>query len=144
AAARERHGPERIAVLIGTSTSGILETETAYRRRDPVTGALPSDFNYERTHNPFSVSDFVRRYLGLSGPVATISSACSSSAKVFASAQRMIDAGLVDAAVVGGVDSPCLTTLYGINSLELTSPHPCRLFDAARNGISIREAAAFA
>jgi len=139
----ERHGRDRVAVLIGTSTAGILQTELAYRRRDPVTGALPADFHYAGTHNPFSVSDFVCRYFGLAGPAATVSSACSSSAKVFASASRMISAGLVDAAIVGGVDSLCLTTLYGFNSLELTSAHPCRPFDRDRNGLSIGEAAAF-
>jgi 3-oxoacyl-[acyl-carrier-protein] synthase-1 len=69
--------------------------------------------------------------------------ACSSSAKVFASAQRMISAGMIDAAVVGGVDSLCLTTLYGFHSLQLTSRLPCRPFDVARDGISIGEAAAF-
>ncbi|MEK6297980.1 MAG: beta-ketoacyl synthase N-terminal-like domain-containing protein, partial [Paraburkholderia tropica] len=64
--------------------------------------------------------------------------------KVFGSARRMIEAGLIDAAVVGGVDSLCLTTLYGFNSLELLSRQPCRPFDVARDGISIGEAAAFA
>ena len=143
-AAVSRVGAERIGVFVGTSTSGILQTELAYRHRDRASGALPADFNYAGTHSPFSVADFVRRTLGLSGPVATISSACSSSAKVFASAQRMIAAGLIDAAVVGGVDSLCLTTLYGFNSLELTSAHPCRPFDPARDGISIGEGTAFA
>jgi 3-oxoacyl-[acyl-carrier-protein] synthase-1 len=144
AAAAARYGRHRIAVLIGTSTSGILQTELAYRRRDPETGALPPDFHYAETHNTFSVTDFVRRYLDLHGPAATISSACSSSAKVFASARRMIEAGIVDAAVVGGVDSLCLTTLYGFSSLELTSSAPCRPFDRERSGLSIGEAAAFA
>jgi 3-oxoacyl-[acyl-carrier-protein] synthase-1 len=73
-----------------------------------------------------------------------VSTACSSSAKVFANAQRMIDAGLIDAAVVGGVDSLCLTTLYGFHSLQLLSAQPCSPYAAARNGISIGEAAAFA
>jgi 3-oxoacyl-[acyl-carrier-protein] synthase-1 len=143
-AATARLGPARIGAFIGTSTAGILQTELAYRRRDAATGALPADFNYATTHSPFSVADFVRRTLRLAGPVATVSSACSSSAKVFASARRMIAAGVIDAAVVGGVDSLCLTTLYGFNSLELTSAGPCRPFDAARDGISIGEGAAFA
>jgi 3-oxoacyl-[acyl-carrier-protein] synthase I len=138
-----RVGPERVGVFLGTSTAGILQTELAFRRRDAVTGALPADFNYASTHSPFSVAEFVRRTLRLSGPVATISSACSSSAKVFASARRMMAAGIIDAAVVGGVDSLCLTTLYGFNSLELTSARPCRPFDPARDGISIGEGAAF-
>ncbi len=143
-AARESYGAERIGVFIGTSTSGILEAELAYRQRDPATGALPEGFNYRYTHNVFSVADFTCRRLGLTGPALVISTACSSSAKVFASAYRHLQAGLCDAAVVGGVDSLCLTTLYGFNSLGLTSAQPCRPWDADRNGLSIGEAAGFA
>ncbi len=139
-----RLGRHRVGIFIGTSTSGILQTELAYRRRDPTTGALPADFIYATTHNTYSVADFVQQYFGLAGPAVVVSSACSSSAKVFASASRMLDAGLIDAAVVGGVDSLCLTTLYGFNSLGLVSSQPCRPFDVARNGISIGEAAGFA
>ena len=142
-AAIARHGADRVGVFLGTSTAGILETEIAYRHRDPETGALPAAFDYRRTHNTYSVGDFVRTAFGLRGPAAVVSTACSSSAKVFASASRAIAAGLVDAAIVGGVDSLCLTTLYGFNSLELCSPAPCRPFDAGRDGISIGEAAAF-
>ena len=142
--AAARLGPERIGVWLGTSTSGILDTELAYRRREPGTGALPEDFRYRGAHNTFSVAAFVQRALGLEGPAAVISSACSSSAKVFASARRAIEAGLVDAAVVGGVDSLCLTTLYGFHSLQLVARNPCRPFDLERDGLSIGEAAAFA
>ena len=109
-----------------------------------MSGALPADFRYAGTHNTFSVAAFARRALKLAGPAVVISSACSSSAKVFASAQRAIEAGLIDAAVVGGVDSLCLTTLYGFHSLQLCRELPCRPFDVARNGLSIGEAAAFA
>jgi 3-oxoacyl-[acyl-carrier-protein] synthase-1 len=144
AAACERYGAGRIGVFMGTSTSGILETELAYRRRDPATGALPPGYRYDQTHNPFSLADFVRRYLRLQGPAFVVSSACSSSAKVFGNAARMIAAGICDAAVVGGVDSLCLTTLYGFNSLELVSSGPCRPYDAERGGISIGEGAGFA
>jgi 3-oxoacyl-[acyl-carrier-protein] synthase-1 len=140
----ERRGPERVGLFLGTSTSGILQTELAYRRRDPVTGALPADFVYRATHNSFSVSEFVRAYFGLEGPAMTISTACSSSAKVFATAARQIACGTIDAALVGGVDTLCLTTLYGFSSLELTSTRPCRPYDADRDGISVAEGAAFA
>jgi len=143
-AAIENYGAHRIGLFIGTSTSGILQTELAYRRRDPVTGALPADFHYATTQNTYSVADFVQKYFGLKGPAATVSSACSSSAKVFASAGRMLRAGLIDAALVGGVDSLCQTTLYGFNSLGLVSEQACRPFDVERNGLSIGEAAAFA
>lgn len=139
-----RWGSRRVGVFLGTSTSGILQTELAYRRRDPATGALPDDFDYAGTQNSFSVADFVRQHLGIEGPAAVICSACSSSAKVFGSAQRMMQSGVIDAAVVGGVDSLCLTTLYGFHSLQLTSRGPCKPFDATRDGISISEAAAFA
>ena len=143
-AAKAKYGASRIGVFLGTSTAGILQTELAYRRRDPESGALPPDFIYRTTHNTFSVADFVRHYFDLSGPAVVVSSACSSSAKVFGSARRMLETGLIDAALVGGVDSLCLTTLYGFNSLGLTSDTACRPFDAQRNGISIGEAAAFA
>ncbi|MFC5303236.1 beta-ketoacyl-[acyl-carrier-protein] synthase family protein [Azospira restricta] len=140
----DRYGKRRVGCFLGTSTAGILQTELAYRRRDPATGALPPDFVYETTHNTYSVGGFVREYFGLEGPAAVVSTACSSSAKVFAQAARMIEVGLIDAALVGGVDSLCLTTLYGFASLELTSPQPCRPYDAARDGISIGEGAAYA
>jgi 3-oxoacyl-[acyl-carrier-protein] synthase-1 len=143
-AAAARYGASRIGVFIGTSTSGILQTELAYRRRDAQTGALPPDFHYATTHNTFSAASYAQRALGLTGPAAAVSTACSSSAKVFASAQRMMAAGLIDAAVVGGVDTLCLTTLYGFHSLGLTSPRPCMPFSAERSGISIGEAAMLA
>lgn len=142
--AAEKYGRDRVGVFIGTSTSGIFETELAFRHRDPVTGALRADFIYSKTQNTFSVADFTRRYFKLTGPAAVVSSACSSSAKVFSVARRMLEAGLIDAAVVGGVDSLCLTTLYGFHSLGLLSTQACRPYDAQRDGISIGEAAAFA
>ncbi|MGA2397552.1 MAG: beta-ketoacyl-[acyl-carrier-protein] synthase family protein [Steroidobacteraceae bacterium] len=142
--AARRHGRARLGVFLGTSTAGILQTELAYRARDAVTGALPAQFDYAHTHNTYSVADYVRRRLRLDGPAVVVSCACASSAKVFASAHRMIEAGLIDAALVGGVDSLCLTTLYGFHSLQLCAAGPCRPFDVARDGISIGEAAAFA
>jgi 3-oxoacyl-[acyl-carrier-protein] synthase I len=143
-AALGRLGKRRIAVILGTSTAGMLETELAYRCRDPHSGALPADFRYRTTHNTYSVAAFVRDHFGLEGPAVVVSTACSSSAKVFAAAARMIACDLIDAALVGGIDSLCLTTLYGFSSLELTSSQPCRPFDAERNGLSIGEGAAFA
>jgi 3-oxoacyl-[acyl-carrier-protein] synthase-1 len=139
-----RYGADRVGVFLGTSTAGILQTELAYRRRDPVSGALPDDFHYRTTHNAFSLAEFTRDYFGLEGMAMAISTACSSSAKVFAAAARQLALGQIDAAIVGGVDTLCLTTLYGFASLQLTSSQPCRPYDAARDGISIGEGAAFA
>jgi 3-oxoacyl-[acyl-carrier-protein] synthase I len=142
--AAARVGRHRVGVFLGTSTAGILETELAYRDRDPATGAFRRNFDYGATHNSFSVADYVRRRFRISGPAMVVSCACASSAKVFAAARRMIEADLVDVALVGGADSLCLTTLHGFHSLQLCSTLPCRPFDAARDGISIGEAAAFA
>jgi 3-oxoacyl-[acyl-carrier-protein] synthase-1 len=144
AACRARRGAARIGVFIGTSTSGVQHTELAYRERNVQTNELPGWFRQQYTQNIFSVADFVARRLALQGPAFAISTACSSSAKVFAAASRAIVAGMCDAAVVGGVDSLCLTTLYGFNSLQLISGDVCRPADAARNGISIGEAGGFA
>ncbi|MFP8780918.1 beta-ketoacyl-[acyl-carrier-protein] synthase family protein [Hydrogenophaga sp. RWCD_12] len=142
--AANRYGADRVGVFLGTSTAGILQTELAYRRRDPDTGALPDDFHYRTTHNAFSLAEFTRDYFGLAGMAMAISTACSSSAKVFAAAARQLALGTIDAAIVGGVDTLCLTTLYGFASLQLTSKNPCRPYDATRDGISIGEGAAFA
>jgi len=143
-AAIGHYGKNRVGVFLGTSTAGILQTELAYRRRDPESGALPADFIYRTTHNSFSLAEFTRDYFGLEGPAMAVSTACSSSAKVFAAAARQLALGTIDAAIVGGVDTLCLTTLYGFASLQLTSDQPCRPYDATRNGISVGEGAAFA
>ena len=144
AGVRLRVGAARVGVFIGTSTSGILSTEIAYQQREPQSGRLPAGYRYESTHNLDATTEFVRRLLRLTGPAMTISTACSSSAKVFCLAERFIRLGLIDAAVVGGVDSLCHTTLYGFSALQLVAPDACRPFDIARCGISIGEAAGFA
>jgi len=142
----DRHGADRIGVFLGTSTAGILQTELAYRAfvEAGSTDTLPSWFRYGETHNTYSVADFVATSFGLRGPSFVVSAACASSAKVFGNAARMIAAGRIDAAVVGGVDSLCLTTLYGFRSLELVSSRPAQPYGAERDGLSIGEAAAFA
>ena len=141
-AARARHGARRIAIILGTSTSGIRDTEIAYVQRR-ATGRWPEGFDYRRTHAVDALCRFSAEQLQLEGPMATVSTACSSSAKVFLLAQRWIAAGVVDAAMVGGADSLCLSTLHGFNALQLLSQEICRPFDTARNGISIGEAAGF-
>ncbi|MDM0055424.1 beta-ketoacyl-[acyl-carrier-protein] synthase family protein [Variovorax fucosicus] len=143
AAARARHGASRIALILGTSTASIGETELAYTQLDE-NGDFRPDQQRPRLHTPHSLALFVQEVLQLEGPCETISTACSSSAKAFASAERLIRLGLVDAAVVGGVDTLCGSVLFGFNSLELVSPQPCRPFDAQRDGISLGEAAGFA
>ena len=145
--AAQRHGANRVGVFLGTTTSGILATELAYRaivRQETEGGDVLSKELYQCRHNLFATTEFVRAYLHLSGTAATVSTACSSSAKVFATAARAIAADDCDAAVVGGVDSLALSTLYGFHSLELLSRHPCRPCDGNRDGISIGEAAGFA
>ncbi len=142
-AARERYGADRVAVIVGTSTSSIGETERAYTMLG-ADGRFPEGMRSPDVHTPHAPGLFVQRALGLAGPCETISTACSSSAKVFASAERLIRLGLADAAVVGGADSLCGSVLFGFNSLELVSDEPCRPFDAERGGISLGEAAGFA
>lgn len=141
-----RYGSERVGVFLGTSTAGILQTELAYREQVAAggDGPLPSWFRYAETHNTYSVADFVASWFDIRGPSSVVSAACASSAKVFGNAARMIAAGRIDAAVVGGVDSLCLTTLYGFRSLELVSRAPAQPYGADRDGLSIGEAAAFA
>jgi len=142
AAARERHGADRVAVVLGTSTSSIGATEEAYARlRDD---AFPADLRRPNVHTPHSLGGFVQAATGLRGPCVTVATACSSSAKAFAQAARLLNAGVVDAVLVGGVDTLCGSVLYGFNSLGLVSARQCRPFDADRDGLSLGEAAGFA
>ncbi|WGF86688.1 beta-ketoacyl-[acyl-carrier-protein] synthase family protein [Marinivivus vitaminiproducens] len=141
--ARARYGPERIAVIIGTSTSGVLSYEEAYRDRDEQ-GDLPPSFDHEHTQDVFSAARYVRSALDLSGPTFAVSTACASSSKSLIDAHHLMAAGLCDAAVVGGVDTLCRLTLRGFASLDLISDQPCRPCDVNRSGISIGEGAGLA
>jgi 3-oxoacyl-[acyl-carrier-protein] synthase-1 len=136
----ERVGSHRVAVIMATSTSGIAEGETAIAHRAK-NGALPIDFR-PSCQEIGNLSLFVATYFRIDGPAYTISTACSSSAKVFASAQRLIEAGLCDAAVVGGADTLCRLTLGGFDSLDALSKDYCNPFSRNRDGINIGEGAA--
>jgi len=142
-ATRERHGAHRVGLYVGTSSAGILEVELGYRVRNDQVRALPDGLRYREAMNLFSPAAYVAERFRLGGPVAVVSSACSSSAKAFAAAWRAMRAGLCDAAIVGGVETLCLTTLHGFASLELLSRAPCRPCDVSRDGISLGEAAGF-
>ena len=140
---RERYGAHRVAIVIGTSTSSIGATEEAYTRLD-ADQQFPLDLRRPIVHTVHSLGDFLQAASGLRGPCVTLATACSSSAKVFAQAARLIQAGIVDAALVGGVDTLCGSVLFGFRSLGLVSADPCRPFDMARNGLSLGEAGGFA
>lgn len=141
-AAVGRFGAARCAAITGTSTSSIGRTEAAYAQLED--GVFAPRYRQPQVHNPHSTSAFVAAELGLAGPAMTVSTACSSSAKVFAAATRWLDCGIADAVVVGGVDSLCLSVIHGFHSLQLVSSQPCRPFDRHRDGINLGEAAGFA
>lgn len=143
----EKYGSERIAVVVGTSTSSIGATEEAYARLEPGADGVarfPGDLARPIVHTPHSLGDFIQQATGLRGPCITVATACSSSAKVFAQAARLISAGIVDAALVGGVDTLCGSVLYGFNALKLVATEPCTPFDVDRVGLSLGEAGGFA
>ena len=139
AALRESVGASRVAVVLGTSTSGIEAGEAAIEAFTRA-GRMPGAYHY-RQQEIGTAAEFAARYLGLTGLRYTISTACSSSAKAFASAWRLLEAGRCDAAVVGGVDSLCKLTLNGFDSLESLAPDLCNPFSAHRRGINIGEGA---
>jgi 3-oxoacyl-[acyl-carrier-protein] synthase I len=138
-AVREDLGPHRVGVIIGTSTSGIAAGEDAFEAL-ACTGKVPVGYHY-RQQEIGSGAEFAARYLGLTGLRYCVSTACSSSAKVFASARRLLEANRCDAVVVGGADSLCRLTLNGFDSLEALAPGLCNPFSVNRNGINIGEAA---
>jgi len=138
--AREQYGPERIGIILGTSTSGIAQGEEALTHKSKQ-GQLPSAYQYSQQELGNS-SEFLRHLFKTCGPCYTVSTACSSSAKVFASARRLLQANLCDLVIVGGSDSLCRLTLNGFNSLESVAKGLCQPFSANRDGINIGEGAA--
>jgi len=138
--AKRRYGADRIAVVMGTSTSGIAEGETAVATR-MAQGHWPPEFQYSQQEIG-GLAEFVAEYFEISGPAYVIATACSSSGKVFASAARLLRAGICDAAVVGGTDTLCRLTLNGFAALEALAADYCNPFSRNRDGINIGEGAA--
>ncbi len=136
----DRYGKDRIAVVLGSSTAGIREGESALAEY-LTDRQFPEEHHY-RKQEMGSVAEFLALYLGLTNIAITISTACSSSGKVFSSAKNYIQAGICDAAIVGGIDSLCKLTLNGFSSLESVSAEICNPFSHNRSGITIGEGAA--
>ncbi len=142
AASVRRHGRDRVALVVGSSTGGVRETERALLEAGPTADALPAWFDYDRTHAMNATVEVLRRVLGIGGPALVVSAACASGGKAFATAKRLVEAGHAGAAVVGGIDSLCVLTLRGFHALGVLSARPCRPFSAERDGIDLGEAAA--
>jgi len=141
-AARERWGAERVGICVGSSTAAMDKIENAYNVHAK-TGSFPSSFDVYLSGSFDGLIQTLRALTGLEGPATAISNACASSGKAFASARRWLDAGVVDAVLVGGADSLCQITLRGFRSLGLLSGEPTRPFSSQRCGINIGEGAAF-
>lgn len=134
-------GASRIGVLIGSSVSGIEASESAFFKwRDE--GKLPDQYSFRHQHEMGSISEFVARLAGAKGPAYTLSTACTSSAKVFASAQALLDSSICDCVVLGGVDSLCHLTLNGFEALEALSRDVSNPMSRRRSGLNIGEGAA--
>ncbi|KFE50382.1 beta-ketoacyl-[acyl-carrier-protein] synthase family protein [Pseudomonas syringae] len=135
----ESHGPERIGVILGTSTSGIDEASASIAAwlRDR---QFPASYDYQQQELS-APANFLAEWLQLSGPAYVISTACTSSARALLSARRALDQGLCDAVLCGGVDSLCKLTLNGFSALEAMSAQRCNPFSRNRDGINIGEAA---
>lgn len=139
-ALRARFGAHRIGVILGSSTSGIAEGEAALAKYLE-TGALPESFHYSQQELS-APALYVARELQLTGPVWTISTACTSGAKAIASGARLLRLGVCDAVIVGGADSLCRLTVEGFSALSAVSDQPCNPFSRNRRGINIGEGAA--
>ncbi|MFP0194651.1 beta-ketoacyl-[acyl-carrier-protein] synthase family protein [Pseudomonas sp. PHC1] len=135
----QTYGRDRIGVVLGTSTSGIDEASRgmAHYIHDR---QFPADYDY-RQQELGAPANFLADWLQLSGPTYVISTACTSSARALMSARRLLDLGLCDVVLCGGVDSLCKLTLNGFSALEAVSDQRCNPFSANRNGINIGEAA---
>ncbi len=138
-AAVDRYGPERVAIVLGTSTSGINDNSDAYAHLEQY-GSWPSSFDYRRQVLSAPAS-FLSAWLGSRGPAYTLSTACTSSARALLSARSLLEMGICDAVVCGGADTLCRLTINGFASLEAISDDLCMPFSINRHGINIGEAA---
>ena len=135
-----RHGAQRVAVVLGASNTGIDEAQRHVDRWLDE-GAKPPEMFFSQIELG-TPADFLRRLLGVKGPAYVVSTACSSSAKAFAAARRLIAAGVVDAAVVGGVDGRCRFAMNGFHALGALSQGLCRPLAPDRDGINLGEGVA--
>lgn len=138
----ERWGGDRVAIVLGTSTGGLEETEQAFEHwlNHRV---IPPGYHYQRQHNFAAFGEMLASLVSVRGPNYVVSTACSSSGKVAASAMRLLRLGMVDAVLIGGIDSLTRMTLQGFHSLGILSGAACRPFCVHRDGINIGEGAAF-
>jgi len=130
----------RIAIVIGSSTSGISDEEAVFPHVIS-TGKFPD--SYDLSQRLFcSPANFLAGQLGVTGPAYGISTACTSSAKAIASGARLLKSGMVDLVIAGGVDSLCNFTVAGFSSIESISKDRCNPFSVNRSGINIGEGCA--
>lgn len=135
-----KHGATRVAIVLGTSTSGIGEAEQAVADHQR-NGQVPAQFHIAQQELG-SPALALRAVVGSSGPAYVVSTACSSSAKAIASAARLLRAGIADAVIAGGADSLCGFTVSGFAALESISASGSNPLAAGRDGIHIGEGAA--
>jgi 3-oxoacyl-[acyl-carrier-protein] synthase I len=135
-------GSARVGAIVGTTPGGLAQTEDAFAER-AASGLLPSRYDFALQHPFHLVAELACALTGIEGPRYVVSTACSSSAKAFGAARRLLLAGVCDAVLVGGVDTLCETTLRGFHALGILAPEPCRPFGRDRRGVSIGEGGAF-
>jgi len=140
-AALQKYGKDRVAIVLGSSTSGIDATESALRHHRK-TGVLPADYQFGETHAYDALLRLIANLYGITGPAYVVSTACSSGGKAIAAATRLLHTDRVDAVLTGGADGLCELTIRGFSGLGVLSDERCRPFDKTRSGISIGEGAA--
>lgn len=136
-----RWRPERIGIVLGTSTSGADATEHAYAHFLEH-GSLPTGYDFRKQHTFGALVDLLGRLTGAKGPAWVVSTTCTSSAKPFGSARRLIASDVLDAVIVGGIDTLCAMTLSGFHALGALSARACKPFSEQRDGINIGEGGA--
>jgi 3-oxoacyl-(acyl-carrier-protein) synthase len=148
AAAREcaadaavRGAPAPDGLALGTSTGGQSRNEDAVFAL--LEGRGIAGFSYRAAGCMAGPTRLLARALGIEGPVQTVSTACTSSANAIALAAAWIRAGRCRAALAGGGDALCRTTIASFSALELTGPSMCTPFGPNRPGLTLGEGAAF-
>ncbi|MCO5260952.1 MAG: beta-ketoacyl-[acyl-carrier-protein] synthase family protein [Crocinitomicaceae bacterium] len=130
----------RTGVISGTSVGGMDYSEVQYRS---YIEHQTHDLTKYNEHSSGNSSEYIAKELGVYDFITTISTACSSAANAIMMGARMIQAGLLDRAIVGGTDALTEFTISGFRSLMIFDEEWCRPFDESRKGLNLGEGAGY-
>ena len=135
------YGADRVGVCAGSCDNGSQKSSPAHRSYFTGNG-FPSSYSLKE-QSASAIAEFIATFFGIKGPCCTIATACASGAGAVVKGAQLIESGICDAVIAGGVDIVSETVLLGFAALEAVSDEICNPFSKNRKGITLGEGAAF-